>query len=401
MAGFDNDIIVGTGLDLSGSFPHQNRLNVDGALYIGNASGNPQAAVPTSSDDTLDIVAGPGTLDFKLGTGISGDFLQVANNLSDVPNDALARSNLGLSSMAIQSAAAVAITGGTITGITDLAVADGGTGASDASGARTNLGLGTIATQNSNNVTITGGSITGITDLAVADGGTGRSDATAYAVICGGTTATGAHQSIAGVGTSGQVLTSNGAGALPTFQAAGGGGDYTLISTATASSSASISFTDLSSTYHKYVIDISNLQPVTDDVLMQIRTSTNNGSSYDSGASDYGWVVLVNEFISTSALTDTGDDADTRIGTFLPSGNLMGNAANEISSYTIELMNPSAATYFQLYFHGVVTNMDGLRYNVSGAGSRLTAADVDAIQFTMSTGNISTGTFKLYGISAS
>jgi microcystin-dependent protein len=42
-------------------------------------------------------------------------------------------------------------------------------------------------------------------------------------VQCGGTTSTGAHQSIAGVGTTGQVLTSNGAGALPTFQSAGGG----------------------------------------------------------------------------------------------------------------------------------------------------------------------------------
>ena len=44
-----------------------------------------------------------------------------------------------------------------------------------ASTSRTNLGLGTIATQASNSVTITGGSITGITDLAVADGGTGLS----------------------------------------------------------------------------------------------------------------------------------------------------------------------------------------------------------------------------------
>jgi len=58
----------------------------------------------------------------------------------------------------------------------------------------------------------------------VAGGGSGRTTATAYAVICGGTTTTAAHQSIASVGTSGQILTSNGAGALPTFQAAGGGG---------------------------------------------------------------------------------------------------------------------------------------------------------------------------------
>lgn len=135
--------------------------------------------------------------------------------------------NLGMSS--------VNITGGTITGITDLAVADGGTGASTASAARTNLGvaigsnvqawdanldqvaalsptdgafivgdgtswtaetgvtaraslgLGTMATQNSSaiavtggtmsGVAITGGSVSGITDLAVADGGTGASTA--------------------------------------------------------------------------------------------------------------------------------------------------------------------------------------------------------------------------------
>ena len=101
----------------------------------------------------------------------------------------------------------------------DATIIDG----QDASTARGSLGLGTLATQAADSVNITGGSISGITDLAVSDGGTGLSSATAYAVLCGGTTSTGAFQSVAGVGTSGQVLTSNGADALPTFQDAAGG----------------------------------------------------------------------------------------------------------------------------------------------------------------------------------
>ena len=149
------------------------------------------------------------------------------------------RTALGLGSIATQDTSNVSITGGAITGITDLAVADGGTGSSTAAGARTNLGLaigtdvqaysptldsvsnlssgtdqlpyfssantlavttfttygrslvaaasssaartalglGGLATQSNNNVNITGGSITGITDLAIADGGTGASTA--------------------------------------------------------------------------------------------------------------------------------------------------------------------------------------------------------------------------------
>jgi len=92
----------------------------------------------------------------------------------------------GLGTIATQAASNVSITGGSITGITDLAVADGGTGASNASDARTNLGLvigtdvlspsGSAANLTSfptfnQNTTGTASNVTGT--VAVLNGGTG------------------------------------------------------------------------------------------------------------------------------------------------------------------------------------------------------------------------------------
>ena len=180
-------------------------------------------------DYATSLTAGTLNIDTPLAVASGGTGASTATN---------ARTNLGLGSIATQSASSVSITGGSITGITDLAVADGGTGAStaadartnlgaaasgansditslsglttplsiaqggtgasDASGARTNLGLGTIATQSASSVAITGGSITGITDLAVADGGTGASTAADARTNLGlGTMATQSASSVA------------------------------------------------------------------------------------------------------------------------------------------------------------------------------------------------------------
>lgn len=117
---------------------------------------------PTATEKVVYSGTGVATA-LKLGTTSAsvGNLSLSGNTLSSTDtNGNITLSPNGTGTVATSK---IAITGGTISGITDLAIADGGTGASTASDARTNLGLGTMATQNANAVSITGGAISGAT----------------------------------------------------------------------------------------------------------------------------------------------------------------------------------------------------------------------------------------------
>jgi hypothetical protein len=153
-----------------------------------------------------------GARDLILGSGCQIDKLYLINNTCA---DAITVKNTSGSGIAVPAGKT-------------MFVFNNGTNVVDATTHLSSLTLGTalpIASGGTGSTSTTyvnlASNVTGT--LPVANGGTGATSQTAYAVLAGGTTSTGAYQSVASVGTSGQVLTSNGAGALPTFQTVSGG----------------------------------------------------------------------------------------------------------------------------------------------------------------------------------
>jgi hypothetical protein len=112
-----------------------------------------------------------------------GTITAAGRALLDDADAATQRTTLGLGSIATQEASNVSITGGSVTGITDLAIADGGTGASTAANARTNLGLGTLATQSGTFSGTSSGTNTGDQTIALTGDVTGTGTGTFAATI--------------------------------------------------------------------------------------------------------------------------------------------------------------------------------------------------------------------------
>jgi len=185
-------------------------------------------------------------------------------------------------------------------------------------------------------------------------------------------------------------------------------GSMTLIKTLTASSSATLSFVDgssdvvLDNTYPVYMFKFINIHPGTDDYDFKFNLSVDTGSNYNVTKTDTAFRAYHKEDDSASGLAyqDSLDLAQSTNFAFMSSG--QGNGNDESLSGELFLFNPSSTTFVKHYITRTISYHTGnfpLDHYTAGYGN--TTSAVDAVQFKMSSGNMDSGTIKLYGISDS
>lgn len=181
----------------------------------------------------------------------------------------------------------------------------------------------------------------------------------------------------------------------------GGAPGWEFLSTQTASASAALDFTSLITADHgSYVFLLNRLRPATDGVDALIRTSTNNGSSFDSAAANYAYGSIGFNITGSSALTVPVSTSETAIimnGSQLEG--TIGNAAAEGIDGIVWLINPLNATGRKIISWDIhYQNQLGNTQAIKGTGQRAATSNIDAIRFLMSSGNITSGSINMYGM---
>lgn len=172
--------------------------------------------------------------------------------------------------------------------------------------------------------------------------------------------------------------------------AAGANCGPVLISTVTASASATVDFTSgIDSTYKKYILEIIDYVPATDNTEIWLRVS--QAASFLSGG-NYGYGTGYTNY--TTAGYVGGDTVGTKM--------ILANGINSASGYgisgRIEIYNPSGTSKRKNF------QWDLTQYNSQGVaryyGSGTYAANntaIDGLRILSNSGNVASGTFKLYG----
>jgi hypothetical protein len=178
-------------------------------------------------------------------------------------------------------------------------------------------------------------------------------------------------------------------------------GSKVLLSTATASASASLSFnsTYINSTYPIYKFEFINCHPATDTVDFQFNLSTDNGSNYNvTKTSTYFSTYHYEDGAISNLLYQSDKDLAQGTGEQQITDN-SGNGNDECWSGSLTLFNPSSTTYVKHFISRInsYSHDDASESGFVGGYANTTSA-VNAIRFKMSSGNIDAGTIKLYGI---
>ena len=193
----------------------------------------------------------------------------------------------------------------------------------------------------------------------------------------------------------------NSLSAITALPAAVSGGSLNLISTQTASSSATISFTSgIDDTYKEYIIKWINVHPATDDVDFKFQGSIDGGSNYNVSITSTWFEAYHDEGDSgTSFAYNTSRDQGN--GTSLQFiNNKLGNDNDQSGCGTLHLFNPSDTTFVKHFsIASIRISENDFQAQQYCAGYFNTTSAINAIVFQMSSGNIDSGTFKLYGVS--
>jgi hypothetical protein len=187
------------------------------------------------------------------------------------------------------------------------------------------------------------------------------------------------------VGTATHVLTSNGAGAAPTFQAAGGGGEWQFAATGTLSSASEIDFTGLTGDT-KFVFE--DISVGTDNSNIRCLLSNDNGSSFETS-----YMSFITTWTSNVNATDNWYGSGGFIG--LTNGGT-GSASGEGTQGWIILHNPQDSGKFTHVNVSWSTDTQSTNLNFSvGSSCRQVAEAIDALRVFPENGTFS-GTWYKY-----
>ena len=176
------------------------------------------------------------------------------------------------------------------------------------------------------------------------------------------------------------------------------GGTLILLSTQTASSSASISFTSgIDSTYDEYVFKFINMHPqTTEDFMWQCNATGQTG--YNETITSTTFETYNAESGGTPGVGYDGGRDLAQGTSFQPLANNIQNDNDSGGCGFLILYNPSSTTYVK-HFIGTMTYMNSTQtQTIYSAGYVNTTSAIDQIQFKFETGNIDDGIIKMYGV---